>query len=422
LPLFAFGVLKSNKLNLIMITLIFIVLLILFFSALINSVEAAILSTSLSEVKIMELAGRHGAKNLLRFKEKIQLPIIVLVVLINIINIGGSVLIGVYSSKIFGDFLVGVFSAVFIFLVILFAEIIPKNFGVRHHGGIALAVAPILGILIKFFTPFIWLVSKTTPLKIMGGSLSFSASEEEIKLLTITGAKSGAIEEDEAKMIQGAFRLNDITVADIMTPRPLTFWLDGNKSLEQKGAKIAKCPYSRILVCDGEIDKVMGICHKDDLLQALIEKKDNVFVKEFVSWVLFVPETRGADDLLRDFQKTKSHFAVAVNEYGQVGGIVTREDILQELVGELISEKDIAPGLIKRISKNEILAHGQTKLSYINHFFNINLKGGLTLNGYLLKKFEKFPEVGESSQADNIKFIIEEKTEKSIEKVRIIKT
>ncbi len=402
--------------------LLFIVLLILFLSALVNSVEAAILSIPLNEVKMMEMRDRHGAKNLLRFKEKIQSPIIVLVVLINIINIGGSVLIGVYSSKIFGDFWVGVFSAVFIFLVILFAEIIPKNFGVRHHGVIALIAAPVLDFLIKIFTPFIWLVSKTTPLKRIGGSLSLSASEEEIKLLTITGAKSGAIEEDEAKMIQGAFRLNDITAADIMTPRSLTFWLDGNKTLGQKKAKIEKCPYSRILICDRDINKVMGICHKDDLLQALIGGKDNILVKEFAVWVLFVPEARVADDLLRDFQKNKSHFAAVIGEYGEVRGVVTREDILQELVGELISEKDIAPGLIKRISKNEILVHGQTKLSYINHFLNINLKGALTLNGYLLKKFEKFPQVGESFQADNIKLIVEEITEKSIEKVRIIKT
>lgn len=405
-----------------MTLLFFIVLLILFLSALVNSVEAAILSIPLNEVKIMEMSGRHGAKNLLRFKEKIHSPIIVLVVLINIINIGGSVLVGAYGSKVFGGFWVGIFSAVLIFLIILFAEILPKNFGVRHHLGIALVAAPLLEFLIKIFSPFIWLVSKTTPLRKMNDSLSLTTSEEEIKLLTIAGAKSGVIEEDEARMIQSAFKLNDITAKDIMTPRSLITWLDGNKTIGEKKEKIKKLFHSRILVCDGELDKVIGVCLKTDLLQALIDGKESTPIKEFSQWVLSVPEARVVDDLLRDFQKNKSHFAVVIDEYGRVDGVVTREDILQELVGELISEKDIAPHLFKRVSKNETLAHGQTKIAYLNQFLNLNLKGALTLNGFLLKKFEKFPQVGETIESEGVKFIIEETTEKSIEKVRIAKS
>ncbi len=370
----------------------------------------------------MEMSGRHGAKNLLRFKEKIHSPIIVLVILVNIINIGGSVLVGAYSSRAFGDFWVGIFSAILIFLVILFAEIIPKNFGVRHHQGIALVAAPILEILIKIFTPFIWLVSKATPLRKMSSSLSLSTSEEEIKLLTIAGAKSGAIEEDEARMIQSAFKLNDITAKDIMTPRSLITWLDGNKTIGEKKEKIKKLFHSRALVCDGELDKIIGVCLKTDLLQALIDGKESTPIKEFSQRVLSVPEARVADDLLRDFQKNKSHFAVVIDEFGEVEGVVTREDILQELVGELISEKDIAPNLFKRISKNEILAHGQTKIAYLNQFISTNLKGALTLNGFLLKKFEKFPRVGDAIESDGLKFIVEETTEKSIERVRIVKS
>lgn len=404
-----------------MTLLLFIILLILFLSAMVNSVEAAILSIPVNEAKLMELSGRRGAKKLVQFKENIHSPIIVLVILINIINIGGSVLVGAYSSRIFGDFWVGIFSAILIFLIILFAEILPKNFGVRHHRGIALVAAPILETLIKIFTPFIWLVSKTTPLRKMGSSLSLSTSEEEIKLLTVAGAKSGAIEEDEARMIQSAFKLNDITAKDIMTPRSLITWLDGNKTIGEKREKIKKLFHSRILICDGDLNKVIGVCMKTDLLQALIDGKNDVPIKEFAKWAFNVPATRVADDLLRDFQKTGSHFAVVIDEFGEVEGVVTREDILQELVGELISEKDIAPNLFKRISKNEILAHGQTRVSYLNQLLNINLRGALTLNGFLLKKFEKFPRLGETMEIDGIKFIIEEITEKTIEKVRIIK-
>ncbi|PIQ92856.1 MAG: hypothetical protein COV69_00870 [Parcubacteria group bacterium CG11_big_fil_rev_8_21_14_0_20_39_14] len=405
-----------------MFDLIIVSLAIVFFSGIVSCVEAALFSVPLVKVREYGEKKKRKADTLIFLKEKIQKPIITLVVFNNFINIGGSIFAGALAGRIMGDVWLGIFSGALIFLIIIFSEIIPKNLGARYSLPISLVFAPILKFFIKIFSPFIWLLSRLPPLQRIGESLSLVTSEEEIKFLTGVGAKAGVIEEDEAKMIQSAFRLNDITAADIMTPRSLVFWLDGNKSLRQKRVKIGKCHQSRILVCDKDINKVMGICRKDDLLKSLVERKEDILIKEFASWVLFVPETRVADDLLRDFQKTKSHFAVVIDEHGEVEGVVTHEDILQELVGELISEKDIAPDLIKRISKKEILAHGQTKLAYINQFLNINLRGALTLNGFLLKKFEKFPQVGEVFETREAKLIVEKITEKSVEKVKIIKT
>lgn len=404
-----------------MFNLIIISLLIIIFSGIVSGIEAALLSVSMAKIKEWEEVKKRKVSNLIFLKEKIHYSIITLVTLNNLINIGGSIFVGVLASRLFGEMWLGIFSGILIFLIIIFGEIVPKSLGTRYALQISWLSAPLLKFFVKILKPFIWLISKLPSVGRISESSSYITSEGEIKFLTGIGARAGIIEEDEANIIHSVFRLNDITAADIMTPRSLVFWVDGNKTLKQKIAKIERCPYSRILICDGELNKVMGVCHKDDLLNSIIKGKDNVPVKEFASWVLFVPESRVADDLLRDFQKTKSHFAVVIDEYGEVEGVVTREDILQELVGELISEKDIAPGLIKRISKNEILVHGQTKLSYINHFLNVNLKGALTLNGFLLKKFEKFPNSGEILETDKAKLVIEEVTEKTIEKVKIIK-
>lgn len=405
-----------------MLSLITLAFIILFSLAVLNAVEAALFSLPLSKARALEAEKKIGAKSLIFLKEKISQPITALVVLVNLVGYGGSILVGVLGTQVLESKILGLFSAVLIFLIILFSEIVPKNFGARFAQPIALASAPCLKFFIKIFYPPIWLINKVLPIRKMTKVLPFDISEEEIKFLTIAGARAGIIEEDEAKMIQSAFRLNDVTAKDIMTPRSLVFWLDGNKTLGEKKDKIKKSFHSRILICDGELDKILGIAKKNDLLQALIDGKENVLIKELAQQALTIPDTRVADDLLRDFQKTQSHFAVVIDEYGEVEGAVTREDILQELVGELISEKDIAPELIKRISKNEILVHGQTKLSYINQFFNINLKGALTLNGFLLKKFEKFPKIGESFETDGIKITVEEATEKGVEKVKIIKT
>lgn len=405
-----------------MLILITIAIFTIFLTGVLNILEVAIFSVPLSKVGESVELKRHGSRSLLFLKEKIYQPITLFVIFINIVGLGGSILVGSYGAKVMGNAWLGVFSGLLIFFVILFGDILPKNLGVRYALSLALASAPFLKLLIKIFSPLILVLSKITFLKKIAGQLPFSASEEEIKFLTMAGAKTGEIEEHEARIIQSAFKLNDITAKDIMTARPLISWLDGNRTVGEKREKIKKLFHSRILVCDSELDKVIGVCRKSDLLQALMDGRENVLIKEFAQWVFSVPDSRVADDLLRDFQKNKSHFAVVIDEYGGVAGIATREDILQELVGELISEKDIAPNLFKRISKNEILSHGQTKIAYLNQFISTNLKGALTLNGFLLKKFEKFPRVGDAIESDGLKFIVEETTEKSIERVRIVKS
>lgn len=136
---------------------------------------------------------------------------------------------------------------------------------------------------------------------------------------------------------------------------------------------------------------------------------------------IFVPEARRGDDLLRDFQEKKTHLAVVMNEYGDTAGVVGLEDVLEELVGEIIDEKDVAPELIKRVSRNEIIAHGWTKIEQINHFFNTEIRSRKTLNGFLAGKFGKIPEVGAELETDGLMFKVEEATPKQIERARIVK-
>src|SRR3989338_9864929 len=136
---------------------------------------------------------------------------------------------------------------------------------------------------------------------------------------------------------------------------------------------------------------------------------------------MFVPETKIADDILRDFQEKRFHLAIVVNEYGGMAGAVGLEDVLEELVGEIIDEKDVAPDLMKRVSKTEIIAHGQTRIAQVNHFFNTEVKSHKTVNGFLLEKFGRIPETGEKFESGGLVFYAEEVGPRQIDRAKIVK-
>jgi putative hemolysin len=157
-------------------------------------------------------------------------------------------------------------------------------------------------------------------------------------------------------------------------------------------------------------------------LGALVKGEAERLVKEFSREALTVPDSRLGDDLLHDFRKSGSHLAIVVSDYGNAVGVVGIEDVFEELIGEMIEEKEIAPELIKRLSKSEILVHGQTSISTINRFFNTDIKSRKkTLHGFLMDAFGRTPKRGETYHAFGVQFVVEDVSPNAIERVRIIK-
>jgi len=324
------------------------------------------------------------------------------------------------AAKRFSSLGIGVFSAAMTFLGIILSEIIPKNIGERWNQ----IIFPIAAIPLQWITaalsPLVWIFERITQ-PFTSGVSPFTTSEEEISLLTQVGAKEGVIKPYEAEMIRRVFRLNDITAGDIMTPQPFVAFIDGSQTIGQLADFIRSAQHSRFPVFDGNRDNIIGIVHQRDLMRALANGETDRKVAEYSRDAVIVPESRLADELLRDFQEQKSHLAVVVNEYGRVAGIVGLEDVIEELVGEIIDEKDVAPQLIKRISKTEIVAHGQTRIAAINRFFNTDIKSKKTLNGFLLDKFGGVPEAGKVIKTDGLELKVMEASQKQIERVNIIK-
>jgi CBS domain containing-hemolysin-like protein len=405
-----------------MVSILAVIFFIIFFDAIVCASEAAIYSVPIHRARFLaEYEGQMG-KSLLILKESMERPITTLLALQSLITIVGSIVVGLLASRRFTDVWVGFIAGGMTFLVTIFGEIIPKRMGERYAEPLALFSAPILHITSKIFSPVSFLVAYLTG-PFVGGKDSKVTSEEEIAFLANVAEKEGTIEHGESQMIQRIFRFNDITAADIMTPRQFVEFIDGAKTIGELADFIKALKHSRYPVYEGEKNNIIGIVHQRNLLKALAVGELSQPVKNYMWEAMLVPESRLADDLLKDMRDKRAQLAVVVSDYGDLVGVVGIEDIVEELVGEIVDEKDVAPELIKRVGKNEILAHGQTQLSHINHFFNTDLKSRRkNLNGLVLEQLGELPKEGAAFDYKNMHFVVEAVGPRTVDRVRITKS
>ena len=399
-------------------SLILAIFFILFADAVVSAAEAAIYTVPKHRARLLAEKSRFG-KVLLSLKESMELPITTLNVLSNLIIIVGSVFTGLIANRTFGEAWVGVFAAVLTILVMIIGEIVPKRLGERYAEVVAVASAPAVLVISRVLTPVIWLIRGMTVPLISGAQKT--TSKEEIAFLASVAEKEGSLEMEENQLIQRVIGFNEITAADIMTPRPFVNFIDGDKTIGELSEIIQNLKNSRLPVFERDENNIVGIVHQRSLLIAIAKGELGEKIRKYAWEAMIVPESRLIDDLLRDMREKKAQLAVVVSEYGNLVGVIGIEDILEELVGEIIDEKDIAPEFIKRVSRTEIIAHGQSRISYVNHFFNTEIKSKKTLNGFLMEKFGKVPAVGEIYGYKDIKFIIEASNQREIEKVRVVK-
>ena len=323
-----------------MIKLAIAFLTVILGSALCSGIETALLSIPL--LRAQQLAQSNpspGSMALLNIRKHVSRPIATIVILNNIFNIVGSFAVGVFAEAVFDPAGVGIVVAALTFSIILFAEILPKTLGERYAETIGKLVAiPIQGATV-LFTPLIWLLEQlTSPLT--KGSRGPITNELEIRLLTNLGYQEGLIEDDEAEMIDRVFRLNDLMAADIMTPRVAITFIRGEAILAEVQDEIIGSQHTRILVIDDDLDHVIGVALKAELLGALVQGKGKASIKSLMRQVHYVPDTERTDSLIKTFQALREHLMVVVDEYGGVSGVVTLEDTLEVLTGEIVDETD----------------------------------------------------------------------------------
>lgn len=337
-----------------MLILFLAVVGVLLASAICSGTEAALFSIPVVKVKQLAQKQSRSSLALLKIRENMTRPIAAIVVLNNVANIVGSIMVGNIAAEVLGGRWLGLFSGMLTFLVIIFSEIIPKTLGERYAEKIALSVArPLLGVT-KTLTLILWCIEKITSPLTQGGDVQLTTDESEIKLLASIGQKEGVIEEHESELIQRSFDLDNTTAKQLMTPRVAMTYLLGNLTLNEAKDQIIDSQHSRIVVVDESPDEVIGVALKDVLLTALIQGKGQSQVSELSQSAHFVPETVPANKLLVVFQSKKKLLAIVTDEYGGVSGVVTLEDVVEILTGEIVDETDRSVDLQEEARKNKV--------------------------------------------------------------------
>lgn len=319
--------------------LIVLIVSVLTTSGICSMVEAAILSLPFVKARILFEQKRKGSKELLHIKENIHLAVATIVILNNTINIVGSIFVGQMVSRLFGSNWLGIASALLTFTIIIISEVIPKTIGEHFKTKISLFSSKPLIILIWFLSPLVnIIVLATNPFK--GKKKVPKVTEEEIKIMLRLGRVAGTVETDEETLCNRVFKLNDLTASQMMKGIENIYALDAESTLGDSKEIIISSPYSRIAVYKESISSIIGICQQRILLREIAKDNYEAKVRDFMTIPIFVEEDEKADKLLEKFQAYHQHLFIVQDQKKQNVGILTMEDVLEELFGEIFDEKD----------------------------------------------------------------------------------
>ncbi len=320
-----------------MVELLIFILVFVSASGFLAMLDAAILSVNHAEVEVMLVKKRWGARDLKHLLKHSTRAIIIIVILTNITNILGPILVGRKAEALFGSQAIGIVTAVLTFLTIIFSEIIPKSIGSHYAPRISRTIAPLLRALIIVLYPIVLILERIA--KVFKSGKRKVGTEDQIRALANLGGGAGHIDSDERELIHRAFVLNDRRASDIMTPATSIIFIQKGRNIRQAAKMIFEYSYSRYPVVGQSLDDVVGYILSHDTLELLADGNDGVSVIDILRPVQSVDAALQCDDLLNVLRKSDSHIAIVKSE-GKTVGLVTLEDVLEELVGEISDEGD----------------------------------------------------------------------------------
>jgi putative hemolysin len=407
---------------------VLILLGLIVLSAVISTAEIGFFAVNSTKLRALAQTGNSRAKLALHLRSDPQKLLSTILVGDRLIGVATPMYATFLTLSIYGgqtsfDEAIAVMVGLLTFVLLVAVDVIPKTLAAKFAVPVTLNMAyPVYGVQL-LLKPLLFVI---VPLiyKLTGGKgLTLPlVTEEELKIMLDEGGKTGTIEFEKVKMIKNVFQLKDITAEDAMTPRLYVFSLDGNLHLKEAQELLYNSKYSRIPVYEGTLDNITGILYKTRALTELAKGQNEAKLKDIAYPPLFVPAGKTADDLMKQFQQEKRHMAAVVNEFGGVMGIVTLEDLLEEVVGEIMDETDITEELIKRLGKNHILVHGRTEVRKVNDFLKVDLGNeAVTIAGLIQQELGRIPKVGEEVRIANCRILIHEAEPRSIRSVQIFR-
>ncbi len=313
-------------------------------------------------------------------------------------------------------------------LTLVIGEIAPKSLAIRHAERIALVTARPIRWLQFLAAPLVSVVTFFSGLivRLFGGTVHFHAtpySEEELKIMVEQSEEHGVIETEEREMIHKVFEFADTTVHEVMTPRPEIAAVEADAGVERLIEIVTHSGHSRLPVYDDDLDNIVGIVHVKDVLRGITGDTPITNIRDVVRSAYFIPDTKRVDDLLTEFKRNKTQIAIVQDEYGTVTGVVTIEDLLEEIVGEIQDEYDTEEPPIVQMDDHTCVVDGKMNLREFNDRMGVELpiEETNTLGGFVFDLLGHRPEPGEAARWDGMEFIIDSMDGTRIQKVRVVK-
>lgn len=387
--------------------------------------ETALMALSKIRIRHMVEEGVKGAKLVEKLAEDPSRLLGAILIGNNVVNIGASALATSVAVKAFGEGSVGVVTIVMTILVLIFGEITPKSIAKQNSESVALKVSKPINVIVKLFRPFVVVFSAISGLfiKILGGDPKANEpfiTEEELKTMVGVSEEEGVLEDVEKEMIFNVFEFADSQVKDVMVQRVDVVAVDVNATYDEVINVIKTEQFSRIPVYNQNIDDVIGILNVKDLIIAA-QSKENFKVSDYMREPYYTFEFKKITELFNEMKKNRNHMAVVLDEYGGNVGIVTIEDLIEEVVGEIEDEYDDENSDIVVVKEDEYIVDGSARLDHIGDLIGVAMESEEfdSVGGLVIGELGRFPEQSEEVKLNNIRFVVEEVDKNRIKKVRI---
>jgi HCC hlyC/corC family transporter len=345
----------------------------------------------------------------------------------NIVNVATSSIATIITTSRFSNAGLGISVGLTTLVILIFGEITPKNLALKNSESISLFVAPIILFLVRIFTPILFILNNISNLlsALLGqrnDDKKPTITQDELKTIVDVSNQEGVLETDETEMIQNIFEFKDLTVDDIMIQRRDIVAISADMSYDEIIDVFKNRQLSRLPIYEDTIDDIIGVLYAKDLFFTE-QSKEDFDIKTVMREPVFVNEFVKISDFFKKMQQVKTHIAIVLDEYGGVAGIVTMEDLVESIVGDIYDEYDQQDEEVRKLKENIYVINGNSKLTEIQELLKVELvsKDYESLGGYLMDKMGKIPTQGDIYEDENFKFVISSMDKNRINKVKVIR-
>ncbi|MBP7034805.1 MAG: HlyC/CorC family transporter [Methanospirillum sp.] len=407
--------------------IIFILCLIL--SGFFSGSEVALFSITRAKVRTLVNEKEPGSEALATLKKNPDRFLITILIGNNIVNILAASVATAVAIGFLGETVIAVTvsTIIVVLLLLVFGEIWPKMYASRNATSLSLRFSPIILFLSRIFSPVIFIFNKIAGKMTGAGAFAHHMiTEEEIKEWIDVGQEEGTIEKDEQEMLHSVFEFSDTRVREVMTPRIDVVMLEDTSSSDEALEIFKNTGFSRLPIWHGNIDTIKGILNVKDAIFSVLETHESIPIVELLSEPLFVPETKNIDDLLRELRVKKTHMAIVLDEYGSFVGIVTVEDILEELVGDILDEFDTEEHELVRVAEDVYSVDARMWVEDLNKHLDLHLPTSETyetIAGLVIERLGNIPRIGDVCDLteEGVRLVIIQMTGKRINRLKLIR-